>query len=75
MPKLTAEKQECFKYLDELQKSGVTNMYGAAPYLQEKFKHLSHSRAVDILMEWMQTYSERHGKSVNDNSKIGGNML
>ena len=40
-----------FDYLDALWESGVTNMYGAAPYLQQEFPELSfnHAQAVYIL--------------------------
>ena len=31
------EKEEYFDYLDNLRESGVTNMFGASPYLQEAF--------------------------------------
>lgn len=42
-------------YLDALRESGVTNMYGAVPYLQQEFPELSydHAQAVYILREWM----------------------
>ena len=44
-----------FDYLDALRESGVTNMYGAVPYLQQAFPELSydHAQAVYILREWM----------------------
>ncbi|KKL13319.1 hypothetical protein LCGC14_2526910, partial [marine sediment metagenome] len=29
--------EEYYTYLDELRRSGITNMWGAAPYLQEAF--------------------------------------
>lgn len=46
-----------FEYLDDLRDSGVTNMYGAAPYVQRKFKlDLDASRAV--LKAWMSTFSD-----------------
>jgi hypothetical protein len=40
-----------FDYLDRLRDSGVTNMYGATPYLQRKFPELSfdHAQAVYVL--------------------------
>lgn len=43
-------------YLEELRKSGVTNMYGASPYLQEEFG-LSYQEAVTILIDWMTNYN------------------
>lgn len=43
---------EYFEYLEELRKSGETNMFGAAPYLQQEFG-LDRREARAILMEWM----------------------
>jgi hypothetical protein len=51
------EKQEYFDYLEVLRDSGVTNMFGAAPYLQEAFD-LTKSEARAILLEWMQQYEK-----------------
>ena len=51
--------QEHLEYLDELRESGVTNMYGARPYLKAEFG-LSTRDATDVLAEWMRTFSERH---------------
>ena len=45
-------KEVYFKFLDALRESGVTNMFGAAPYLAASFT-LSNSRAREILLEWM----------------------
>ena len=33
--------EKYFAYLEELRHSGVTNMYGARPYLQRKFPELA----------------------------------
>ena len=48
-----------FDYLDALRESGVTNMYGAVPYLQQEFPYLGFNRAqaVYVLREWI--YSRR----------------
>ena len=43
-------------YLEELRKSGATNMYGAAPWLQAAFG-LKHAEAVKILVDWMKNYN------------------
>lgn len=47
-----------FEYLDRLRESGETNMFGAVPYLQQKFPELSFDRAqaVYILRQWMASY-------------------
>ena len=47
--------QEHKDFLEELRESGETNMFGAAPYLQEEFG-LTKQEARAILSEWMRTY-------------------
>jgi hypothetical protein len=47
------------EYLDELRLSGVTNMFGAGPYLEAEFD-LRPNEARAILMEWMSTFDKRH---------------
>jgi hypothetical protein len=51
-------KEQYFEFLDDLRESGVTNMFGAGPYLQTAFG-LSRYEAKDIVIEWMQTFSQR----------------
>lgn len=51
-------KEEMFVYLDNIRETGKINMFGAAPYLQDAFG-LSRYEAKDILLEWMDTFSER----------------
>lgn len=46
--------QQYFDYLDALRLSGVTNMFGAAPYLQREFG-LSSREARGILLQWMSS--------------------
>lgn len=43
-------------YLEQLRRSGVTNMYGAAPYLAREF-NLDIKMAQNILAEWMRNYN------------------
>lgn len=52
-------KERMFEYLDSVRSSGVTNMFGAAPYVQTEFG-LTKQEAKDVLIEWMQTFEERH---------------
>jgi len=52
-------KDEHIKYLDRLQASGVTNMFGATEYLVPFFS-LSRDDAKEILMYWMRSYDELH---------------
>ncbi len=50
---------EVYQYLDDLRESGVTNMYGARPYIQDQFE-VSKADASRLLKGWMQTFGERH---------------
>ena len=49
------ELEEAVELLEELRESGVTNMYGAAPYLAAEFS-ISNSDAREILGKWMESY-------------------
>ena len=49
-------RNEYWNYLEELRRSGETNMFGAAPYLQTRFG-ITKSKAREILMDWMQNYN------------------
>ena len=51
-------RETLFEYLDALRDSGVTNMFGAGPYLQEAFG-LSRWEAKDVVLAWMQTFRDR----------------
>lgn len=43
-------------YLEELRRSGVTNMYGAGPYVQQAFG-VSRREAIKIVADWMKNYN------------------
>lgn len=43
-------------FLEELRRSGVTNMYGSAPYVEREFG-VSHKEAIRIVSDWMQNYN------------------
>jgi len=61
MPEKPAKLDEKhLTFLDNLRESGVTNMYGARPYLMKAFRKLSEKEAGAILSYWMQTFTERH---------------
>ena len=51
------DKQKYFEFLNVLRESGVTNMFGAGPYLQQEFG-LDRYEARDILLEWMQGFKK-----------------
>jgi hypothetical protein len=48
--------EEHNEYLIDLRDSGVTNMFGATPYLEESFG-LSTAEARTILGEWINSFS------------------
>lgn len=48
---------EHLEFLDELRESGVTNMYGATPFLREEFD-IEDERAGDILIYWMKSFGQ-----------------
>ena len=43
-------------FLENLRRSGVVNMFGATPYLEEEFG-LSRQEAKEILLDWMDNYN------------------
>jgi hypothetical protein len=43
-----------------LRESGVTNMFGARPYLMREFPELNSKEASAVLAYWMKTFEERH---------------
>ena len=43
-------------YLERLRRSGVTNMYGASPYLMDEFG-LRKNEAIKVLADWMRNYN------------------
>ena len=53
--KMQYDMEEYFEYLKSLRDSGVTNMYGAAPYLEAEFG-MSNKQAVFVLSRWMESF-------------------
>ena len=54
-------KEEWEKYyqtLENIRQSGITNMFGAAPFLREFCPELSREEANEILCNWMANYDE-----------------
>lgn len=56
------EEENVFTYLDALRESGITNMFGASPYIEDKFG-VSGKEARRLLLEWMETFDKRHPRS------------
>lgn len=52
-------QEEHLTYLDDLRESGITNMFGAAPYLAQNFG-LTNQASREILVYWMKTFKQRH---------------
>lgn len=49
--------EKYFSYLNVLRDSGVTNMFGASPYLQNEFG-LNRNEAKKVLAAWMNSFKE-----------------
>lgn len=49
--------EEVKEFLDDLRESGVCNMFGAVPHLQEKFG-FDRSTAKDYLKYWIATFDK-----------------
>ncbi len=56
------EWEPYYQMLEAIRKSGITNMFGAAPYLKELCPELSRDEAKEILCNWMSNYNELNKK-------------
>ena len=54
--------EEYYQVLENIRQSGITNMFGAAPYLKEFCPELSHKLAQAILVNWISNYNELNKK-------------
>ena len=63
-------KDEIFEYLDNLREVGICNMYESGKFVREEFG-LDRYEARDVVIEWMQTFSQRM-KELNENSNLLG---
>ena len=52
-------EEDVFVFLDVVRESGVTNMFGASPYIRDEFG-CTRYEANRLLTKWMETYSERN---------------
>ena len=52
-------EEEHLEYLDDLRESGITNMFGASPYVQQEFD-VSGGSATKIVSYWMDSFESRH---------------
>ncbi len=53
---ITKQEKEIFDYLNDLRDSGITNMFGATPYIVEAFE-IDKREASPILSKWMRLYN------------------
>ena len=60
---INEEWTEYYVFLEVLRQSGVTNMFGATPYLREEFG-LGRREAIKILSSWMDNYDELIEKKI-----------
>ena len=60
---INEEWTEYYVFLEVLRQSGVTNMFGATPYLREEFG-LGRREAIKILSSWMDNYNELIEKKI-----------
>jgi hypothetical protein len=51
-----SDKQEVFMFLSELRSTGSTNMFGAAPLIEEFFG-VDRKVARQLLKEWMKSFA------------------
>ena len=51
------DKIEAYTYLDELRDSGVTNMFGAGPYVKSNFG-ISDEEAKEFVLGWMKAVED-----------------
>ena len=68
----TPTQEEVNVFLDNLRESGVTNMWGATPYIEEHFE-VNYEESKEFLITWMDTFSERHNENeeeANDEMKF-----
>jgi len=58
MPDYTQKELTVFKYLFEIQESGITNMVGAIPYIRRKFNGMGDEECKIMLSTWMMKWEE-----------------
>lgn len=56
------EWEDYYCTLEGIRQSGITNMFGAAPYLKEFHPELSREEANQILCNWIHNYDALNKK-------------
>lgn len=55
--------EDYYKTLEAIRRTGVVNMFGAAPYLRECYPdELTNDQAKDVLINWIENYNELNEK-------------
>lgn len=55
--------EDYYKTLEAIRRTGVVNMFGAAPYLRECYPdELTNDQAKDVLINWIENYKELNEK-------------
>ena len=52
------QHSDVYTFLFDLQESGITNMFGAVPYIMDEFPTLTRVEARACLQYWMDHYRE-----------------
>tara|TARA_B110000037_G_C17062878_1_gene482632 strand:- start:339 stop:506 length:168 start_codon:yes stop_codon:yes gene_type:complete len=50
-------REAAFEYLETLRESGLINMYGSGPYLQEEFD-ITKKQARELFLAWVDSYGK-----------------
>jgi len=50
---------DMLRFLDGIRESGITNMFGASSYIEERFG-MGHENAVEVLSYWMESFGKKN---------------
>jgi hypothetical protein len=59
---INEEWEEYYKTLEAIRRTGYTNMWGAAPYLQACYPWMTDKEAKEILLNWISNYDALNKK-------------
>ena len=61
-------------YLEELLRRGTINMFGALPFLRQRFDSISMVQAKKVLAYWMMSYFRRKEEEIADLQRENGDL-
>lgn len=70
---IKSENRPYYRMLEIIRETGDTNMYGAAPYLKQLAPELTNEQCKEILIEWMENYSELLEQGYFTRNMMGAN--